>query len=600
VTIPLPCYTPAPRDNPERAEALARAKTQMMYDRVRVPDNVDIERNLESSLADVRGPDFRELMDIARRIYKVEGAATLPPIPAICNSIEGARYRDYLAKLGATSTEQETDKLRAISFIVAYLYKEQPIDAEKLDFLVYYVHEKRQLLPQLDNWLQREFGSGVGNNWPEVLNGSLLGDVLQVEKPPPAIVIPRTLRNQHMMVCAASGHGKTVLFEDMIYADAESGAAVIVIDSQTDLINRLAVRIDPDRLVLIDPETCPPALNVFARPPESEADIGTTIELLEYAFSALDASLTSKQSVLYRFICRLMFMIPGATIHTMRELLEPDGTAPYQQYIDQMGQTARAFFAEYQRPRNNQYAETRQEVLRRLLTVLETKVFEDMLGASDMRLNIAEHIREGKVILISTAKRQLRQTGASLFGRLFIAQVMQAVMGRTERNPTYLYLDEFGTDYASDSPVVTTLFEQARKYNLGLVVAFQQLAQLPLKLASTIATNTAIKLAGGVSADDARALARQFRCEPEFIDATRRGTFAAWFRDMGIGYYTVDIQTLEQRPVLSRLADVQAQMREDFGPTSLPHPLPAKTPRNLENKPYTEQGREGKEFIVDD
>jgi hypothetical protein len=56
-----------------------------------------------------------------------------------------------------------------------------------------------------------------------------------------------------------------------------------------------------------------------------------------------------------------------------------------------------------------------------------------------------------------------------------------------------------------------------------LVLAHQNLDQLSLSLRSTIMASTTIKLAGGVSAKDARTLAEDMRCDPEFLTGMRKG-----------------------------------------------------------------------------
>jgi hypothetical protein len=55
-----------------------------------------------------------------------------------------------------------------------------------------------------------------------------------------------------------------------------------------------------------------------------------------------------------------------------------------------------------------------------------------------------------------------------------------------------------------------------------LVLAHQNLGQFEPRLQAAVMTSTAIKLAGGVSAKDAAALAREMRCEPELLLGMRK------------------------------------------------------------------------------
>lgn len=381
---------------------------------------------------------------------------------------------------------------------------------------------------------------------------------------PPKPIFSHKLRLEHFHIVAGSGHGKTQFLQSLILDDSAYGVSIVVIDSQSQMINELATRLPRDRVILIDPEHCAPPLNIFVTSATGQKQIATAVELYEYIFNALDASMTSKQSTAYRFLTRLLFVIPGANIHTLRELLEPGGLAKYQHHLEKMGDTARSFFAnEYD---TREFKDTRSQILRRLYTLLENEALETMLSA-DRMFDIGSAIAEGKIVLINTNKGFLKQ-GSGLFGRIFIAQVMQYVFSRNSGPQTHLYLDEF-QDYAEDSQVLFDLFEQSRKFKLGITVAHQYLGQLPPKLRESIASNTSTKFAGGVSPEDASALARQFRTTPEFILEQPKMTFASWSKGTYASYHPVPAGLLESIHKHSTISAVREAMREMFNP--LPH-----------------------------
>lgn len=360
-----------------------------------------------------------------------------------------------------------------------------------------------------------------------------------------------------------SGVGKSQLIQNLVWKDVQAGLGCIVIDSQGEMIKKLARRIPEDKLVLFDPEYCPPALNIFSQKITNDGDLGTALEFFEYIFSALDSQMTAKQQTAYRFICRLLLEIPGANIHTMRELLEPNGTDKYQHHINSLGETAQSFFDnEYN---SRQFADTRQQILRRLYTVLENKTMEQMLGADSMRVDFGYLLSRNKVILINTNKAYLKQMGASLFGRIFLSQLMQAAFkrGATQKR-THVYIDEF-QDYAEESSVMFNMFEQARKYGLGFLVAHQYLGQLPAKLRQSIAANTAIKMAAGLSAEDERAMSSQMHTDADTIHQAPKGSFLLSMRDKGLIYYNVAFGALETEPVLNELKDINDKMRKAYG-----------------------------------
>lgn len=96
-----------------------------------------------------------------------------------------------------------------------------------------------------------------------------------------------------------------------------------------------------------------------------------------------------------------------------------------------------------------------------------------------------------------------------------------------KRTPTFVYVDE-AADYFDRN--IGLILAQARKYNVGMVLAHQYLGQLEPKLQEAFGANTSIKFAGGVSNKDARSLAPMLGCEPAQIEAQPKGTFMASIR----------------------------------------------------------------------
>ena len=74
------------------------------------------------------------------------------------------------------------------------------------------------------------------------------------------------------------------------------------------------------------------------------------------------------------------------------------------------------------------------------------------------------------------------------------------------------------------------ILSQARKYRVGMTMAHQYLGQLSGGLAEAMEANTSIKLAGGVSARDARALSSQMGATAEMIQGQPKGSFATFLR----------------------------------------------------------------------
>ncbi|WP_114521479.1 type IV secretory system conjugative DNA transfer family protein [Altererythrobacter sp. ZODW24] len=397
--------------------------------------------------------------------------------------------------------------------------------------------------------------------------------------------IPTKSRFEHQHIVAGSGHGKTQTLQYLIAQDLAAmeteKRSIIVLDSQGDLIRNIA-QLDVfgpggalhDRLVLIDPTDVeyPVSLNLFDvgqerlsgyEPLERERLTNSILELYDFVLGTLlDAQMTQKQNVIFRYVTRLMLHIPDATIHTLRELMEPDSEVKFAEHIAKLEGTAKHFFATEFASR--EFEQTKKQVLRRLWGILENQTFERMFSHPRSKLDIFKEMNAGKVILVNTAKDLLKEQGTEIFGRFFIAMIAQAAQERatlkgSERVPAMVYIDE-AQDYFDRN--IGLILAQARKYNVGMVLAHQYLGQLEPKLQEAFAANTAIKFAGGVSAKDARSLAPQLYTDAAFIEAQGKGSFAAHVRGVTKNAVplTFPFGHMEGLPVLS--AEERAAQRE--------------------------------------
>jgi hypothetical protein len=136
--------------------------------------------------------------------------------------------------------------------------------------------------------------------------------------------------------------------------------------------------------------------------------------------------------------------------------------------------------------------------------------------------------------------------------------VLQAVLERAalperERKPAFLIVDEAAEYFDSN---MDDLLTEARKMKLGCVFAHQFLDQCSSSLRSSLAANTSIKMASGVSMSDARSLAPDLRTNADFILSQPRLHFAAHIRNVTPQAVSIPIQAglLEGEPTLSPAA----------------------------------------------
>ena len=211
------------------------------------------------------------------------------------------------------------------------------------------------------------------------------------------LAVTRETLFSHMHVVGGSGAGKTQWLSTLIlhHLNDPDPPSLVIVDSQSDLIAKLS-RLEAlkDRAILITPKDIqhPPAINMFDVKHDRlqgydavarEQVVAGAIQTFDYLFSGLvGADLTAKQSVFFRFVCRLLLTLPdtmgrSATILDMINLME-DAT-PYQPAIDKLPPIQRKFFERDFKDKT--FQQTKEQIRYRLNSILENPTLERLFSA---------------------------------------------------------------------------------------------------------------------------------------------------------------------------------------------------------------------------
>ena len=348
--------------------------------------------------------------------------------------------------------------------------------------------------------------------------------------------IPDHLR-VHTGIIAKTGWGKTQLLQTLILQELKKPdpPSLIVLNStgqMVDLIQHLAVFNDRlrDRILIIDPAHSP-SLNMFdlstprfkTYTPEQKEDIQNEIvNLFNYVFSSEDYKLTGQMGIGFAYAVRLILSRPNSTIRDLRRLLEEDckryEQSAYASAIAELDEDAQDFFRSHFY--SDELKKTRAAIARRLQLLLSIPAFARMFITSRNALDLYGETQDKRsIILVNTNERLLKEGGYILFGRYIVARTMAAILERAsiprqQRTITHLIIDE-GSPYMDET--FDTLLTRVRQYGLKVTIAFQHFQQLTDKLKNSVAGQTSVKYAGGLSYQDARFLANEMRCEPDFL-----------------------------------------------------------------------------------
>ena len=415
----------------------------------------------------------------------------------------------------------------------------------------------------------------------EYLGGTPFYDLLVHPTP---FAIPERLYFEHMHVIGGTGAGKTSWLSQLILRHIKDPdrPSVVVVDSQTDLIASLVtLEAIQDRLILIDPRD-PPAINVFDTPARA-------LETFDYLFSGIvGADLTVKQSVLFDYLVSLLLSLPqtlgrNATLMDFMDIMVDAG--PYQAAIRQLPDVERRFFErDFNLPA---FKNTKEEVRYRLHAILKDQTLKRLFTSPHTELDLYRALNRGAVVLIDTSREYLGKYSPH-FGRIFIALILQALFARApiprgKRYPTHLIIDE-ADEYFDQN--IDALLDKVRKYRCGCVLAHQRLSQCSPGLRSSLASNTAIKMASGVSDADARALAADMRTTSDFILSQKELHFATYVRKLTPQAFSVEV-TLDALKYEPRVKRPSAHRRapptpEEKKPAAPPKKGPPRGPDDVD------------------
>lgn len=320
------------------------------------------------------------------------------------------------------------------------------------------------------------------------------------------------LRLEHTLIVAPTGQGKSQLIESLVVNDLLTPlrAAIVVIDSKGDLIERIArisdFHIQDFPILLIDPAD-KPSLNLFDVPQDLvEKQFNEVASSMRYLFGAVFGNqLSNQMNVLFLPLLHMVLRKPGATLEDFVKIVENPFDFP--ELIEKVPRGPRNFITNQYNSKD--YSVTRRALITRIHELINEVTLDDMFSAPKNAVDLRDAFNKGAVVLISTDRKSLQDL-SPIIGKYWLSQIMNAALTpRENKRPVYLYLDEC-EPYVDDK--LGEILTFMRSYGLGVTMAFQETGQMG-SFMNRIMANTAIKFTSGLEPEDARRMASSMRIE---------------------------------------------------------------------------------------
>jgi hypothetical protein len=324
-------------------------------------------------------------------------------------------------------------------------------------------------------------------------------------------------RKIHFYVVGASGTGKSKFLEFLIRQDINKGNGFGVIDPHGDLIEDikgyLALALPKEeleeRVVLIDPtdERFTVAFNPLEKL-EGVSSAEIAAELVE-AFKKIwiDAWGARMEDLLRNTLIALIEA--ELTLDNLPRFLIDDEFR--ENVLERVTHPiAKRYFQRFNALAPRTREEWMESTLNKVNAFLSDDRIREIFSYQKSSFNLREIMDNRKILLIKLDRGRLKENG-DLPGSLLMTKIRMAAFSRSDvprekRIPFYLYIDEF-QNFATEEFIDT--LSEARKYGLVLIMAHQNLSQLPKNLQDSILTNCGIQCYFRVCRRDAEILAKE-------------------------------------------------------------------------------------------
>jgi hypothetical protein len=369
---------------------------------------------------------------------------------------------------------------------------------------------------------------------------------------------------QHVHVLGATGSGKSTLMTHLILDDVANRRGVVVIDPKGDLaldvLDRLPLSAT-GRLILIDPDQL---LGGATLNPLVGSDDDLVVDNIVSIFGKIFARHWGPRiDDVMRVACLTLMRHPAATLANVppllnsrqfraplvAELKDPEGLGGFWEWYDTSPPALRA--------------QVIGPVLARLRAFLLRDFVRATMGTATSSFDMPR-VLDGGILIARLPKGQLGEETAKLMGSFVLGSVWQAAAARarlpeSRRREAACYVDE-AHNVLNLAGSVTDMLAEARGYHLSLVLAHQELAQLPRETLQAMSANARNKVFFSCSPEDAKVLARHTIPELDDHDLANLDAYTAAARLLVAGRPTpaFTLTTRPPSPSPGRLAQVRA------------------------------------------
>jgi hypothetical protein len=332
-------------------------------------------------------------------------------------------------------------------------------------------------------------------------------------------------RRRHFYVIGQTGTGKSVLLQEMIRQDIESGAGVALIDPHGDLAEKVLGLVPPSRIedvIYFNPGEIerPLGLNMLEYDPnfpESKTFVvNELIEIFEKLYNLKAMGFGGPVFEQYMRNSLLLVMEDPESGSTLIEIPRVLADKNFRKYkLSKCANIIVKNFWELEAEKAGGEAALANMVpyiTSKMNIFIANDLVRPIIAQQVSSFKFREIMDQGKILIINLSKGKLGDINSYLLGMIIVGKLLIATFSRADlpeekRKDFYLYIDEF---HNVTTKTITAALAEARKYRLNMVFSHQFIGQLDEDTRKAIFGNVGSMLTFRVGPDDAKYLVTEY------------------------------------------------------------------------------------------
>lgn len=357
--------------------------------------------------------------------------------------------------------------------------------------------------------------------------GIVLGDNIFNNEKRTIHMLPKD-RVRHTYVIGQTGTGKSAFLKSLAFQDITKGKGVCIIDPHGDLVDDLIGIVPKERIddvVVFDASniSSPISINMLEYDREKPEQMTFIVNEIMSIFKALFSE-ESMGPVFEQYMTNSLLLLMEGSVDKPATLVDVPNVLTNETFRNKLLENCKTESVKdfWQKEAGEVEGDLSLSNIAPYITskftgFIQNDYIRPIISQPVSSFNFRNLMDKEKILFVKLNQTRIGgKINANLIGMIVVGKITLAAFSRDDiseenRVPFFLYIDEFQN---FTTPSISQILSEARKYNLGLIVANQYLSQLKENIKDSVLGNVGNMLTFRVGFEDAEVLSKKY--QPDF------------------------------------------------------------------------------------